>query len=609
MSYKLKVSFSNDERDYAVYDGEDIERVPIAEIFQKMGCDLKRVSRGEYVTRIRPEDDNPSCYVNVNKNCWNDFGGSGGGVVQAVMAIDPIRYPDWRSAATYIVQNFDVPPINNDLSGVKMMSNYEFELIGIQPDRASKNIDWDLECFTISQAQKLADRLGDQTMQALAINDRSMYVSILRHTAVPYVIKQHHFYRNHLLNLMKWKEGSIEYKLIYDSLKEHLAEYRKCYNALKRALTKEEAKVAYYNVGETLDEEIRNYKAGKFSIECGNRPYSELKAEAKDLKKSTYKFEDLTIENYEGLLENGTVSFAAFARQGKYSIVVEASDVKRTAEILGVAVGNFTEAQTNSIAKNNGGLTEFGVWAKKRLLDMNVKESELAEGLEIDQRRISEAFRGKNAKVEAQLKEALDYHEPQIHSTEVMTPEQLAKQHGLRYFSQLNDNEQKIIVDRLYNSPANKSRYDPSLKAKTKDEIIKRLIDKGFMYDEKLACKRNIKISENQAGTVDFYQLKASSTNLPYYTKEISRDVAEELRTELFKNNAPFSSVNKATGNVKFTFRSQDMEQIRSIADKCGLQFTEDHSIRYTKERIKQMQMAAMQQQQATVTAGATVNV
>ena len=88
-----------------------------------------------------------------------------------------------------------------------------------------------------------------------------------------------------------------------------------------------------YNIN-SVDTDLQNYRDGKLSVECGIVPYIDMKSKAKALNSVLVKLENLSKKDIE-LLNNEGINYSAFARQGKYNVVVEKSDAERTYIALG----------------------------------------------------------------------------------------------------------------------------------------------------------------------------------------------------------------------------------------------------------------------------------
>lgn len=358
------------------YDLDTLRAIPVVEVLQRYGVDVK-VRYKDGWCRIRSDDNHPSCHINLNKNSWFDHGIQlGGGPIQVVQYFENCSNYD---AIQILAEMFDVPAMKNE-TGETVLTDAQFAQIGIQADMVTKNIDWDFEHFTMEQATKLRDRYKDMSMQQLARTDRRAYVNFIRFKSIPYVYEMKKFYLQAIADLAECKPNTTEYLMVRARAEENEKEYKRIYNILKKAVTKDEVAVAKYNIN-SVDTDLQNYRDGKLSVECGIVPYIDMKSKAKALNSVLVKLENLSKKDIE-LLNNEGINYSAFARQGKYNVVVEKSDAERTYIALGKtnALASFRQAQYS----NTLGFTEFGVWAKNKMTESGIKESQMAQKLALD---------------------------------------------------------------------------------------------------------------------------------------------------------------------------------------------------------------------------------
>lgn len=496
------------------YDLDTLRAIPVVEVLQRYGVDVK-VRYKDGWCRIRSDDNHPSCHINLNKNSWFDHGIQlGGGPIQVVQYFENCSNYD---AIQILAEMFDVPAMKNE-TGETVLTDAQFAQIGIQADMVTKNIDWDFEHFTMEQATKLRDRYKDMSMQQLARTDRRAYVNFIRFKSIPYVYEMKKFYLQAIADLAECKPNTTEYLMVRARAEENEKEYKRIYNILKKAVTKDEVAVAKYNIN-SVDTDLQNYRDGKLSVECGIVPYIDMKSKAKALNSVLVKLENLSKKDIE-LLNNEGINYSAFARQGKYNVVVEKSDAERTYIALGKtnALASFRQAQYS----NTLGFTEFGVWAKNKMTESGIKESQMAQKLGVANQRLSDALRGKNKNVEEALKKELGYVEPKQVLTEVITPEQLNSQNGKRKFTQLSPEEQDRLITSRYNHPKNRMTEDPNKRYYTKEQLRETYLrnNNKWLYDSELKSERIVpKVSK--VGTMDYKEVVATSADVPFYTNKI----------------------------------------------------------------------------------------
>lgn len=588
------------------YDLDTLRAIPVVEVLQRYGVDVK-VRYKDGWCRIRSDDNHPSCHINLNKNSWFDHGIQlGGGPIQVVQYFENCSNYD---AIQILAEMFDVPAMKNE-TGETVLTDAQFAQIGIQADMVTKNIDWDFEHFTMEQATKLRDRYKDMSMQQLARTDRRAYVNFIRFKSIPYVYEMKKFYLQAIADLAECKPNTTEYLMVRARAEENEKEYKRIYNILKKAVTKDEVAVAKYNIN-SVDTDLQNYRDGKLSVECGIVPYIDMKSKAKALNSVLVKLENLSKKDIE-LLNNEGINYSAFARQGKYNVVVEKSDAERTYIALGKtnALASFRQAQYS----NTLGFTEFGVWAKNKMTESCIKESQMAQKLGVANQRLSDALRGKNKNVEEALKKELGYVEPKQVLTEVITPEQLNSQNGKRKFTQLSPEEQDRLITSRYNHPKNRMTEDPNKRYYTKEQLRETYLrnNNKWLYDSELKSERIVpKVSK--VGTMDYKEVVATSADVPFYTNKIDAKTAEPIIKIMNENNIPYSSITtRATQQTQFTVRSQEADLFKRVLDKCGLRIEgENHTIlpkvTFDKDAILAANNQAQQAVQAQQTAVPTV--
>lgn len=447
-------------------------------------------------------------------------------------------------------------------------------------------------------------------MQQLARTDRRAYVNFIRFKSIPYVYEMKKFYLQAIADLAECKPNTTEYLMVRARAEENEKEYKRIYNILKKAVTKDEVAVAKYNIN-SVDTDLQNYRDGKLSVECGIVPYIDMKSKAKALNSVLVKLENLSKKDIE-LLNNEGINYSAFARQGKYNVVVEKSDAERTYIALGKtnALASFRQAQYS----NTLGFTEFGVWAKNKMTESGIKESQMAQKLGVANQRLSDALRGKNTNVEEALKKELGYVEPKQVLTEVITPEQLNSQNGKRKFTQLSPEEQDRLITSRYNHPKNRMTEDPNKRYYTKEQLRETYLrnNNKWLYDSELKSERIVpKVSK--VGTMDYKEVVATSADVPFYTNKIDAKTAEPIIKIMNENNIPYSSITtRATQQTQFTVRSQEADLFKRVLDKCGLRIEgENHTIlpkvTFDKDAILAANNQAQQAVQAQQTAVPTV--
>ena len=146
----------------ANYDFNTINTViPIEDVLAYHG--IHPNSKGWY--RIRPEDDTPSAHIDKVKigNAIHDFGGGvivGDRVYNTLNPISLTMYLnncDAVKASQILGEAFGIQPMNKEYNG-NGLSDLEWKELGIQPDMASKNMDFYPEKYGAEKTSLYAEK-------------------------------------------------------------------------------------------------------------------------------------------------------------------------------------------------------------------------------------------------------------------------------------------------------------------------------------------------------------------------------------------------------------------------------------------------------------------
>ena len=182
------------------YDFETINReIPIEDVLAFHGITPSSKMRGSGWYSIREDDDIPSAHIDANRrfgNTIHDFGY--GNTFNPLTLTMYLHGVDMVEASRILGEAFHIAPKYSDRDGVdaNKISDYEWKMVGIYPDKVSKNIDFDLEKYGLASSMKLSERykismeeLRGQVTGPNAKNademDKRRYESILRSRAVP----------------------------------------------------------------------------------------------------------------------------------------------------------------------------------------------------------------------------------------------------------------------------------------------------------------------------------------------------------------------------------------------------------------------------------------
>lgn len=138
------------------YDLEQVRDIPILDVAAAFGVDVKRGNK----CKIRDEKTPSVQLYTKSRNGFDrfwDFGINEGGDV--IVFVSKILNCDWQTALEQLADTFGIEPVNNtEYRNRSDLTNSQYAKIGIFGDLATKNLDFDLERFSMESAQKYADK-------------------------------------------------------------------------------------------------------------------------------------------------------------------------------------------------------------------------------------------------------------------------------------------------------------------------------------------------------------------------------------------------------------------------------------------------------------------
>lgn len=325
------------------YNLDDVLSIPIEEVCEVFGVKVLRHG----MCSIRPDEKYPSCKLYTKNpdghDTFYDFGANvGGSVVDLVMFLNNT---DRQGAFDFLGETFHLEPQNNtDYEHRNELTDAQYLKIGVYGDLATKNLDFDLERFSMESAQKYADKYH-MTVNELRKQHPNFYTfKILMRRALPHVSNMRNSYYMDLYNhylLAKSLQVSDPTALIGSSVeeferqkKELMAAEKLLYKAAKGTSLEERLTVRKYDV----KEDYRALIDGKISFQVGPTSYNDIKFEASK-QDATLCYHSVPMEDYFFLkrefLEN--VPHAAFMRAGTVNIAClpeQSLEIERSIDLL-----------------------------------------------------------------------------------------------------------------------------------------------------------------------------------------------------------------------------------------------------------------------------------
>lgn len=177
------------------YDLEKLKSIPIHEVAQAYGIQVKKVGN-DYWCAIR-EERTPSCKLYTKTNSFCDFGNAnyGGDTIQLTAFLHSCSRAD---AIEILANTFGIQPENrNDAFRSRFPSNRQLAKIGIYGDRAAKNMDFHIERYGVEVAMEISNKFSI-TVEELSKQYPDTYHNMLRAKAVPYVLSLRQTYLTEL---------------------------------------------------------------------------------------------------------------------------------------------------------------------------------------------------------------------------------------------------------------------------------------------------------------------------------------------------------------------------------------------------------------------------
>ncbi|MGU8864653.1 CHC2 zinc finger domain-containing protein [Clostridium perfringens] len=181
----LKSENSTEKEIEPFYNLDKIKEIPLEAVCNRLGVNTS--SKGKKLwCNIRGEKT-PSCCINIDKNYWYDFGTSkGGDVIKFVSEVEKINAKD---AIYKLADMFGIEPENTIPNKNKynlFISNSDYRKIGIEPTRATLNLDINLEKQSLDEVINL-EKAFSKSMNELANSNEDLFLEVLNKKSIPIV--------------------------------------------------------------------------------------------------------------------------------------------------------------------------------------------------------------------------------------------------------------------------------------------------------------------------------------------------------------------------------------------------------------------------------------
>lgn len=266
------------------FDLEEVRSLPIKEVCAAFGI---RVERSDFI-KLRPEEKTASTKLYLNKGTgydrFYDFGSHIGG--DCIQLIEQYHQCSWQDALEDVADAFGIQPVNNfEYEQRGVLTDRQWLKLGVYGDSVSKNLDFDMERFSVESAAKYAEKYRMPVNILRAENPKFYIAAILRNRAFPHVYNLRNCYYMHIYSeqdLQKHVAGCVDRKFLSDERKKEFEtlvhELESAEKLLKLALRGTDVRFTFrgYNLEKDWDDILH----GKISFEIGSENNFDIKKHA-----------------------------------------------------------------------------------------------------------------------------------------------------------------------------------------------------------------------------------------------------------------------------------------------------------------------------------------
>ena len=193
------------------YNLNKIKEIPLEDVCTRLGVHI--FPKGKKLWCDIRGEKTPSCCINTDKNYWYDFGSStGGDVIKFISEVERINA---KEAIYRLADMFGIEPENNIENQNKhtfYISNSDYRKIGIEPTRATLNLDINLEKQSIDEVIRL-EKAFSKSMNELANSNEDLFLEVLNKKSIPIVynnIKNYYDCLNRIEDYINEKDNLVD---------------------------------------------------------------------------------------------------------------------------------------------------------------------------------------------------------------------------------------------------------------------------------------------------------------------------------------------------------------------------------------------------------------
>lgn len=163
-----------------MYDIKQIKAIPIADVARKYGIKLDQ-KHGRLWGKLRNEND-ASFSINVKRNLWYDFGAAkGGSVIDLVAELEGISS---KEAINKLAEEYNIT--NEVKKGWQPLTDNQYREIGVEPECATMNFEFDLRKHTPEQLERWSEKYG-MSVQELSGKHPDQYNNLVLKVATDHI--------------------------------------------------------------------------------------------------------------------------------------------------------------------------------------------------------------------------------------------------------------------------------------------------------------------------------------------------------------------------------------------------------------------------------------
>lgn len=193
------------------YNLDKIKEIPLEDVCNRLG--IHTSSKGKKLWCDIRGEKTPSCCINTDKNYWYDFGSSTGGDV--IKFVSEVEKFDAKEAIYKLADMFGIEPENSIENQNKhnfYISNSDYRKIGIEPTRATLNLDINLDKQSIEEVTRL-EKAFSKSMNELANSNEDLFLDVLNKKSIPIIynnIKNYYDCLNRIEDYINEKDNVID---------------------------------------------------------------------------------------------------------------------------------------------------------------------------------------------------------------------------------------------------------------------------------------------------------------------------------------------------------------------------------------------------------------